>query len=77
MGWFEELMYNGDDNEQQSRMVTHAQLSKLTELIDVKKLHAREVKIVPDDILVVKCLLMVIGVIILHPMVSVLVLILI
>ena len=48
MDWLDEI-FNGGDNEQQNRTVTHAQLSKVVELIDVRKLHAREVKFAPDD----------------------------
>ena len=49
MSWFEELMYNGNDNESHERTVTDKQLSTIVDLIDVTKLHAREVKFAPDD----------------------------
>ena len=52
MGWFEELYYNGDDNESHERMVTSKQLNKLVNIIPssvLRKLHAKEVKIIPND----------------------------
>ena len=52
MGWFEELYYNGDDNESHERMVTSKQLNKLVDIIPssvLRELHAKEVKIIPDD----------------------------
>ena len=52
MGWFEELYYNGDDNESHERTVTSKQLNKLVNIIPssvLRELHAREVKTIPDD----------------------------
>lgn len=52
MGWFEELYYNGDDNESHERTVTSKQLNKLVNIIPssvLRKLHAKEVKIIPND----------------------------
>ena len=52
MGWFEELYYNGDDNESHERMVTSKQLNKLVNIIPssvLRELHAKEVKIIPND----------------------------
>ena len=52
MGWFEELYYNGDDNENHERTVTSKQLNKLVNIIPssvLRELHAREVKTIPDD----------------------------
>ena len=50
--WFEELFYNGDDNESGERMVTSKQLNKIVDIIPttvLRGLNAKEVKIVPDD----------------------------
>ena len=52
MGWFEELYYNGDDNETHERTVTSKQLNKIVDIIPttvLRELHAREVKTIPDD----------------------------
>lgn len=52
MGWFEELFYNGDDNESSERMVTSKQLNKIVDIIPsnvLRELHAKEVKIIPND----------------------------
>ena len=52
MSWFEELFYNGDDNESGERMVTSKQLNKIVDIIPttvLRGLNAREVKIIPDD----------------------------
>lgn len=52
MSWFEELFYNGDDNESGERMVTSKQLNKIVNIIPsnvLRELHAREVKIIPND----------------------------
>lgn len=52
MSWFEELFYNGDDNESGERMVTSKQLNKIVDIIPsnvLRELHAREVKIIPND----------------------------
>lgn len=52
MDWLEELMYNGDDNENGERMITSKQLNKIVDIIPttvLRGLNAKEVKIVPDD----------------------------
>ena len=52
MGWFEELYYNGDDNESHERTVTSKQLNKIVDIIPttvLRGLNAKEVKTVPDD----------------------------
>lgn len=52
MDWFEELVYNGGDNENGERMVTSKQLHKIVDVIPptvLRGLNAKEVKIVPDD----------------------------
>ena len=52
MSWFEELFYNGNDNESGERMVTSKQLNKIVDIIPttvLRGLNAREVKIIPDD----------------------------
>ena len=52
MSWFEELFYNGDDNESGERMVTSKQLNKIVNIIPttvLRGLNAKEVKTVPDD----------------------------
>ena len=52
MGWFEELYYNGDDNESHERTVTSKQLNKIVDIIPttvLRGLNAREVKTIPDD----------------------------
>lgn len=52
MDWFEELVYNGGDNENGERMVTSKQLHKIVDVIPttvLRELNAKEVKIVPDD----------------------------
>ena len=52
MSWFEELFYNGDDNESGERMVTSKQLNKIVDIIPttvLRGLNAREVKTIPDD----------------------------
>ena len=52
MGWSEKLYYNGDDNESHERMVTSKQLNKLVDIIPssvLRELHAKEVKIIPND----------------------------
>ena len=52
MGWFEELYYNGDDNESHERAVTSKQLNKIVDIIPttvLRGLNAREVKTIPDD----------------------------
>ena len=52
MDWFEELMYNGDDNENHERTVTSKQLNKLVDIIPTTVLgglDAKEVKFAPDD----------------------------
>lgn len=54
MDWFEELFYNGDDNESGERMVTvtSKQLNKIVDIIPstvLRGLNAKEVKIIPDD----------------------------
>ena len=51
MDWFDEL-FNGGDNENQERTVSHQQLNKLVEIIPssvLRGLDFKEVKIVPDD----------------------------
>lgn len=52
MDWFEELVYNGGDNENSERTVTSKQLNKIVDIIPttvLRGLNAREVKIVPND----------------------------
>ena len=52
MGWFEELYYNGDDNESHERTVTSKQLNKIVDIIPttvLRGLNAKEVKTIPDD----------------------------
>ena len=52
MSWFEELFYNGDDNESHERMVTSKQLNKIVNIISsdvLRNLDAKEVKTVPND----------------------------
>lgn len=52
MDWFEELMYNGGDNERGERMITSKQLNKIVDIIPttvLRGLNAKEVKIIPDD----------------------------
>ena len=52
MGWFEELYYNGNDNESHERTVTSKQLNKIVDIIPttvLRGLSAREVKTIPDD----------------------------
>lgn len=52
MGWFEELYYNGNDNESHERTVTSKQLNKIVDIIPttvLRGLNAREVKTIPDD----------------------------
>jgi hypothetical protein len=52
MDWFEELMYNGGDNESKERMITSKQLNKIVDIIPttvLRGLSAKEVKTVPDD----------------------------
>ena len=52
MDWFEELYYNGGDNENYERTVTCAQLNRIKNMIPIDVLResgAREIKIVPND----------------------------
>jgi hypothetical protein len=52
MDWFEELMYNGGDNENKERMITSKQLNKIVDIIPttvLRGLSAKEVKTAPND----------------------------